>query len=216
MNPETTTTTETTTDTPETKLYTLYKISDTNADGEHAYIGITSNYNLRMCQHKHNSKAGIKQIPIYNYIRESGKTWNDMKKLKLREWICTAEEAFNAEREAIKALAPDLNVRAGNSYYNSTPCNPPVGFSALGISYTDDPKTYHKIYLKHWRLANLDRRRSVARALYNKNSEELCRRYALKTEFKRLGAIDVEPSDYHIRRQRYLAEARRFRNISLI
>jgi len=192
-----------------TQQFTLYRVFD----DEQSYIGVTTNYDVRMKRHRWDCDNGTMQPALYRYIRGAGKKWKDMQKIKLRTWVCAPEEAYEAEREAIKTLGATLNTIKGTSY-NPVPGNKPEGFAELKMTY-DDPVAYHKYYMKHWRLANLDRQRAQSRELYKKNPDGYKRRYLLKTEIKRLRAIEIEPSTHHARHQRYVAETRRFRNISI-
>lgn len=187
--------------------YTLYQIFDET----HSYVGVTSDYKRRMASHCHALKTGCTS-PLYEYIRGTVKTWSVMKKTKLRIWYCTTEDAFTVEREAISVLAPNLNATQGNSFFSA----------GLGFSKKDNPRIYRRVQARARMATNPQYRETNRKYMERLRAEHpdkvklvQARSYRYRTEHARLRAIDIEPSDYHARCQRYLTEARRFRLIHI-
>ena len=92
------------------KVYCVYKISCKDSNIKHYYFGSTSNFYMRMANHKHNvnNYKGTKHhFPLYKFMRESG-GWSN--------WECeiihdnlAKDDARNLEKEYVLNNEYSLN-----------------------------------------------------------------------------------------------------------
>lgn len=128
-------------------MYSLYKLTFPNGK---LYIGITSNFNRRMSQHKHD--ATKKDLKLYRAINKYG--WNNIKK-EVVIFGLTRFEAMDMEKLLI--AEQDL-VRAG---YNTTPGGELIS------------EHCHTEMIK--RMSNPEYREKCVRALKSKEKERIAK-----------------------------------------
>ena len=85
----------------------LYKILPKNTDLDYLYIGSTQDFHTRLCAHKSCSKHN--PSILYKTIRDNG-GWNNWK-MEVIKTFENNNDMFNAEKDTIRKLKPNLNSR---------------------------------------------------------------------------------------------------------
>lgn len=91
----------------------IYKLCHQNdLENENIYIGSTTNFRSRKCEHKYNcytEKCEKYNAFVYKYIRENG-NWNDWKMIPIEVFPCNDRKELEVrERHHIELLKPKLN-----------------------------------------------------------------------------------------------------------
>jgi hypothetical protein len=90
----------------------IYKICCRNTDIEEIYIGSTTNFSRRKCEHKtccNNKKDKKYNLRLYQFIRENG-GWENFDMVQVEQYNATDKHSLHArERHWIEELKPSLN-----------------------------------------------------------------------------------------------------------
>ena len=135
------------------------------------YVGHTTNYEKRKCQHKSNSKNEKRRgynFNLYQLIRENG-GWEMFKMIELEKYSCNDKrEAEKRENEMMKELKATMN--SNNSFVT-----------------IEDMKEHNKIYyenkkeaVKEYAIENKDKikeRKKIYYQTYKKHLKEKQKRY---------------------------------------
>jgi hypothetical protein len=151
--------------------------------GDSVYVGSTTNFTRRKCQHKSNiyneNDTAKYNLKVYKTIRENSGIW-DMKPYK--EYPCKNKTQLKIEEERIR--------RELNAELNSNSCG-------IGFDYTDK-KVWHKQYQiinkenkveydKHRYIKNKDKIKKNTNKYYYDNKDKIAERdkqYRIKNKTK--------------------------------
>ena len=90
----------------------FYRIVRKDLDIQECYVGHTTDFNTRKCQHKHNSinnHSDKHNLYVYQFIRENG-GWDNWDMILIKTESCNNElEARARERYYIEQIRPTLN-----------------------------------------------------------------------------------------------------------
>jgi hypothetical protein len=135
----------------------IYKIVSKDISITDCYIGSTTNFTNRKCQHKfscnniNDKNYGLK---IYEYIRRNG-GWNNWNMILIEEYNCKSKlEALARERYWLENLKAALNMR-----------NPTVT--------KEERKEQEKIYNKEYKKKILEKQRENSKNYYEENKEQI-------------------------------------------
>ena len=90
----------------------IYKICCNNLEIKDIYIGSTTNFRLRKCQHKsscNNEKSKEYNKRVHQFIRDNG-GWSNFDMVQIQQYNATDKNSLHArERYWIEQLKPSLN-----------------------------------------------------------------------------------------------------------
>jgi hypothetical protein len=90
----------------------IYKICCRNTDIKEIYIGSTTNFRLRKCQHKticHNNKNKKYNLRVYQFIRDNG-GWENFDMVQVEQYNATDKRDLHSrERHWFEQLNANLN-----------------------------------------------------------------------------------------------------------
>jgi len=163
------------TDYSKTIIYVI-KCKDDNITEE--YIGSTSNFRERKCQHKtvcNNEKSKNYNLKIYNFIRENG-GWDEWIMLEIEKYPCNDKrEAEKREEEIRVERKAQLNMRKAFIEESYKECNKlwyennKEQILIKSKQYREDHKEQIKQYFKKYYEANKEERKQY----YEANKEEI-------------------------------------------
>jgi hypothetical protein len=154
----------------------IYKIVCKELSIKDCYVGHTTNFISRKCDHKNNcsnENSSKYTYPVYKFIRENG-GWNNWDMIEIEKVTCNdRNEASKKERHWIKELAATLNkqipTRTTKEYYE-------VNKNAMELYKTqwkNDNKDKVKLYAKSYREQNKVKVLIRNKAYYDKNQAKL-------------------------------------------
>ena len=135
----------------------IYKLCCKDINIKDIYIGSTTNFTRRKCEHKkscNNEKHKAYNFNVYRFIRENG-NWSNWDMVLVEEVSCeTKLELHKIEREYIEKLGATLN--------SSIP-------TRTQKEYREDNKEYDKEYYEN----NKEKKKEKSKEYYEKNKEKI-------------------------------------------
>ena len=118
----------------------IYKLCCNNTDITDIYIGSTTNFSRRKCQHK--SKCNTSNFTVYQFIRANG-GWSAWDMVQIEQYEAQDKHNLHArERHWIEQLKPGLNQRIP---------------TRTVLEWREEHKDQKKKYDKQYREQNKDR-----------------------------------------------------------
>ena len=145
----------------------FYKIATKDSNNQNCYVGLTTNFNNRLVDHKKcakavNTKSHNTHYKVYDFIRNNG-GWDSFTMSVLEsKAFDTEHEARVLERHYVETLNATLN---GN-----TP-------SRTQKEYIEDTREHRRSYLLEWRKKNLELKKKLDRDYYVRNKEHILCKY---------------------------------------
>jgi hypothetical protein len=165
----------------------IYKIVCRDLNIKNSYVGHTTNFIKRKCNHKCycNNKNSIKHdIYVYQFIRKNG-GWENWNMIEIEKYECNDfNEACKRERYWIEKLKSSLNrvipTRTDKEYYDDNK----VQFKEYRDANKERNHNYHKLYYqenkndlseyyKKYKSENKDMVHAKYKIYYEKNKERM-------------------------------------------
>ena len=159
----------------------IYKIVSNNPEIKELYIGSTTNFSRRKCQHKtscNNIKSKEYNFNVYQFIRDNG-DWCNWSMILIEEYKCNSSmELLKRERYWIETLKATLN--------NNVPFRSSKEKKEYRQHYYRDKKDNYKQY-------------------YIDNRERLVKRKRLKTKCFCGGRYSIDHKSKHFKTKKHLS-----------
>ena len=150
----------------------IYRIVCKDTSITECYVGHTTNFTKRKCQHKHvcnNEKSKDYNIYLYQFIRKTG-GWDDWSMIEIEKYPCNdVNEALKRERYNLELYNATLNR-----------CIPSRSIQDYHKDYYEGNKEKILMYYKEWSGKNKEKLKESKKQYYeinkdtiSKNREEL-------------------------------------------
>jgi hypothetical protein len=139
----------------------IYRIVCKDTSITDCYVGHTTNFTKRKCNHKsscNNEKEKNYNLNVYQFIRNNG-GWDNFNMIEIEKYPCNdANEALKRER---------YNLELYNATLNS------LIPSRTRQEWKTDNKEHFKEYKKKWHYDNKEKRKEKMKEYYENNKEKL-------------------------------------------
>jgi hypothetical protein len=140
----------------------IYKIVCKDLLVTQCYVGHTTDFTKRKCQHKidcYNKNSEKYNTNVYTFIRDFGNGWDNWDMIEIEKFPCSdVNEARKRERYYIETLKAELN--------KHIPSRTPK-------EYYEENKEHFKEYKKEWNKQNKEQIYKHNKEYYEENKEQL-------------------------------------------
>ena len=172
----------------------IYKIEHIDDDSL-VYVGYTTNWNKRKCEHKHryyNEKCSKHNYKVYKMIRENG-GWEMFNMIEVEKYPCNDKrEAERRETEVMKELKSNMNMM--KSYLTLEDKNDYK--IKANEKYYEGHKTIISEKGKSYRQNNKEVMRERKKRYYENNKEKFQGKQSMKSKCD----CGCEITQYHLKR----------------